>query len=59
MMLLTKNPKPKNFFSLQTRRLAECFERLNDSLMQWFPTFLGLRHPTKHKYNFQHLVANP
>ena len=28
-------------------------------LAQWFPTFLGLRHPTKQKYNFQHLVANP
>jgi len=26
---------------------------------QWFPTFLGLRHPTKQKYNFRHLVANP
>jgi len=26
---------------------------------QWFPTFLGLRHPTKQKYNFWHLVANP
>jgi len=28
-------------------------------LDQWFPTFLGLRHPKKQKYNFRHLVANP
>jgi len=32
MISLTKNPKPKNFFSLQTRRLAESFEGLNSSL---------------------------
>jgi len=30
-----------------------------NALTQWFPTFLGLRHPTKQKYNFRHLVANP
>jgi len=29
MMSLTKNPKPKIFFSLQTRRLAESFQGLN------------------------------
>jgi len=28
-------------------------------LIQWFPTFLGLQHPTKEKYHFRHLVANP
>jgi len=28
-------------------------------ICQWFPTFSGLRHPTKQKYNFRHLVANP
>jgi len=68
MMSVTKNlhPQPKNFFRVQSRRLADLFERLNRSLVQlveelwqWFPTFLGLRHPTKQKYNFWHLVANP
>jgi len=36
MTSLTKNPKPKTkkFFSLQIRRLAESFERLNSSLVQ-------------------------
>jgi len=34
MMSPTKNPKPKNFFSLQTGRLAKSFEGLNSSLAQ-------------------------
>jgi len=34
MMSLTKNLKPKIYFSLQTRRLAEYFESLNSSLAQ-------------------------
>jgi len=29
-----KKPKTKNFFSLQTRRLAKSFEGLNSSLAQ-------------------------
>jgi len=28
------NPQPKNFFRVQTRRLADPFERLNSSLVQ-------------------------
>ena len=32
---------------------------MQHAVAQWFPTFLGLRHPTKQKYNFRHLVANP
>jgi len=36
MTSLTKkcNPQPKNFFRVQTRRLANPFERLNSSLAQ-------------------------
>jgi len=36
MTFLTKNlkPKPKNFFSLQTPRLAESFKGLNSYLVQ-------------------------
>jgi len=34
MTSLTKNPKTKNYFSLQTRRSAESFEGLNSSLAQ-------------------------
>jgi len=30
----TRNPKPKHFFSLQTRILAEFFKGLNSSLVQ-------------------------
>jgi len=29
-----QNPTPKNFFLLQTQRLAKSFERFNSSLMQ-------------------------
>jgi len=29
-----RNPQPKNFFQVQTRRLAESFENLNSSLVQ-------------------------
>jgi len=36
MTSLTKNPQSttKNFFSLQTRRLAESFKGLNSALVQ-------------------------
>ena len=34
------------------RKVVEC-------LNQCFPTFSGLRHPTKEKHNLRHLVANP
>jgi len=34
MKSLTKNPKPKKIFSLQTQRLAKSSEGLNSSLAQ-------------------------
>jgi len=34
MTSLTKNPQPKIFFRVQTRRLADPFEPLNSSLAQ-------------------------
>jgi len=34
MTSLTRNPKPKLFFSLQTRRPPQFFEGLNSSLVQ-------------------------
>jgi len=41
MMSPTKNPKPQNFFLLQTGRLAKSFEGLNNSLaspfLSWNP----------------------
>jgi len=44
---------------LRTKRRDATFLFARQPLRQWFPTFLGLRHPTKQKYNFRHLVANP
>jgi len=37
MTSLTKQPEPKNFFSLQTQRLAESFVGLNSSLAHSAP----------------------
>jgi len=48
-------PRICNAITRQPIELESC----SNHLRQWFPTFLGLRHPTKQKYNFRHLVANP
>jgi len=57
MTSLTKNPNPpsKNFFQVQTRRLAESFESLNSSLPLSVPE-LGAR---KAMCDLYFLAQNP